>query len=285
MTSDQGTPPELRGDVAHPARVYDYWLGGRDNYAVDREVAERIIAADPTVLGGTRANRAFLQRAVRYLAEEAGIRQFLDIGSGLPTQNNVHEVAQRSAPESRVVYVDNDPIVLVHARALLTGTTEGRTEVVQADLREPGRLLEHPEVREVLDFAEPVAVLMVAMLHYVTAQHDPYGIVSAFRAAMAPGSHLVLSHITPELLEPQVADQVFGAFTRAGIPVARRGKAEIEAFLDGFEILEPGVVQVAGWRPDRDVPAGYRAAPVYAGVGAIRATGPRPGPAVTVSSP
>jgi len=192
--------------VAHPARVYDYWLGGKDNFPADREAAERAIAALPIIRVAARANRAFLGRAVRYLAAEAGIRQFLDIGTGLPTSPNVHEVAQAVAPESRIVYVDNDPIVLVHARALLTSGPQGVTSYVDADLRDPDTILR--AVAKTLDFTQPMAVMLVAILQFIAAAEDPHAIVARLLAAVPSGSYLVLSHPNGSCRVGEVAGSV-----------------------------------------------------------------------------
>ena len=182
----------LDTSVAHPARVYDYWLGGKDNFAADREAAERVLAVAPGLRFRVRANRAFLGRATRYLAAEAGIRQFLDIGTGIPTGDNTHEVAQRAAPDARVVYVDNDPIVLLHAQALLRSTPQGSTAYIQADLRDPGLILD--QAAGVLDFGQPVAVMLLGVLHLIQDSEDPWGIVARLMAATPAGSYLTISH-------------------------------------------------------------------------------------------
>jgi hypothetical protein len=185
-------PAEIDTTVAHPARVYDYWLGGKDNFAADREAAERVLAVTPGLRFRVQANRAFLARAVRFLATEAGIRQFLDIGTGIPTANNTHEVAQAAAPASRIVYVDNDPIVLAHARALLTSTPDGATAYLEADLRDPAAIL--TEAARTLDFEQPVALMLIGVLHLVQDSEDPYGLVARYLAALQHGSYLAISH-------------------------------------------------------------------------------------------
>jgi hypothetical protein len=228
--------------------MYDYGIGGKNHFAADREVAEKIFTAWPSGRVSGRENRAFLGRAVRYLAGEAGIRQFLDIGSGLPTTNNVHEVAQAVAPSSRVVYVDNDPLVLAHARALLTSAPEGRTAYIQADLREPLAILSDPVTREVLDFSRPVALMIVAILHYVPDEWKPTEILATLLDALPPGSFLVASHISAEH-DPAVA-----AFERAdraaGIPAQLRDSGEFARLaFSGLELVSPGVVPVSDWRP------------------------------------
>jgi trans-aconitate methyltransferase len=241
--------PEIDTSTAHPARMYDYYLGGKDNFPADHKAAEEVLAAAPSMRSMARENRKFLQRAVRYLAGEVGIRQFLDIGTGLPTQGNVHEIAQSVAPDARVVYVDNDPIVLTHSRALLDAES---TTVVQADLREPDAILEHPDVHKLIDFEQPMALLLVAVLHFIQDQDDPVGIVTRLRDAMAPGSYLAISHGTTDMenAREEIAAGVVRAYQRSTSPVVLRSRAEIERFLDGFDLVEPGLAQIHQWRPD-----------------------------------
>jgi hypothetical protein len=263
----EGWTAGINTDVAHPARMYDYYLGGKDNFPADREAAEQALAAAPAVREMARQNRAFLQRVVRFLAGEAGIRQFLDIGTGLPTQGNVHEIAQATMPDARVVYVDNDPIVVVHSDALLAGHN---TTAIQADLREPDAILDHPEVREVIDFDQPVAVLLVAVLHFIGDAEDPAGLVARLRDAMAVGSYLAISHGSSDLPrpEPKMAANVVRAYQRTSTPVVLRSHAQIERFFDGFELVGPGLLQIQHWRPDGpvpNVPGG-----IYGGVGRKR---------------
>jgi hypothetical protein len=234
-------------EVAHPARVYDYWLGGKDNFAADREAAEQVIAVRPTILADVRANRAFLGRVVRYLTTEAGIRQFLDIGTGLPSAENTHEVAQSVAPESRVVYTDNDPIVLSHARALLTSTPEGVTAYVDADVRDTAHVLE--EARKTLDLSAPVAVMLIAILHHLPDDDDPYGIVARLMEGVPSGSHLVLSHPASDIDTEAVAEVARRYNARVPAGQRRRSRAEVARFFDGLELLEPGIVQTNQWRP------------------------------------
>jgi S-adenosyl methyltransferase len=250
---DEGWTDEINTWVAHPARIYDYYLGGKDNFQADRETAEQALAATPSVREMARQNRAFLQRAVRFLAGQGGIRQFLDIGTGLPTQGNVHEIAQAIAPEARVVYVDNDPIVLAHSRALLDAPN---TAVVLGDLREPGQILEDPEVTKLIDFHRPMAVLLVAVLHFIRDSEDPDGICARLRTAMAPGSYLVISHGTADLqqAQPEVADKVVRAYQRSTAPVTLRSRAQVEGFFGDFELVDPGLEQIQRWRPDGPVP-------------------------------
>ncbi|GGL19117.1 hypothetical protein Sme01_36230 [Sphaerisporangium melleum] len=250
-------------DLSTPsvARMYDYYLGGKDNFEVDRECADEVLRRAPLVPVVAQANRDFLRRAVRYLARECGIRQFLDIGTGLPTQDNVHQVAQRVDPRVRVVYVDNDPLVLIHAQALLANNPN--TLALAGDLRQPWRILDDPHVRGVIDFREPVAVLLCGILHFIPDHDDPYGIVATLVHAMAPGSYLVVSHAERHRdLTPAT-----GAYDRASSPVVLRSLVEIAGFLNGLEWVEPGVVYLPLWRPDRPMPTDRLRVPAYGGVG------------------
>ena len=260
-----GAPQEINTNVAHPARVYDYWLGGKDNFPADRALAEHIMEVIPTMRAMAAANRAFLSRAVRYLAGEAGIRQFLDIGTGIPTSPNVHEVAQSVAPEARVVYVDNDPIVLAHARALLTSRDVGETAFILADLREPEKILAHPTLQATLDLDQPVALLLVAILLYFRDSDDPYGIVSTLLERLPSGSYLVLSHPTADF-DPQAMGGAVAAAEQSGVTLVPRTQAETAAFFRGLELVEPGVVPVLAWRPDEPV-ADAHGAYYWAGIG------------------
>ncbi|WP_423748149.1 SAM-dependent methyltransferase [Frankia canadensis] len=239
---------DLKTDQPHTARMYDYYLGGKDHFPADREAAEAAIAAFPNARTTARQNRAFMNRTVRYLAGEAGIRQFLDIGTGIPTSPNLHEVAQEIVPEARIVYTDNDPIVLAHARALLVSTPQGRTTYVEADLRDVERILEAPQLSATLDLSRPVALSMVAIGHFIPDVGDPYGIVRRFLAALPSGSYLVLSHGTADH-DPGM-EQMADIYRGRGIPFRNRNKAEVERFFDGLELVDPGVVLVHYWRPD-----------------------------------
>jgi hypothetical protein len=240
--------PVIDTTKPHSARVYDYYLGGKDHFAADRETAERAMRSWPAVRTAVRENRAFLGRAVRYLASEAGIRQFLDIGAGLPSAANVHEVAQAVAPESRVVYVDNDPIVLAHARALLRGSSEGRTAYIDADLREPERILASPQVRETLDLRRPVALMLVAVLHFLPDADDPAGLVATLLDALPAGSYLVASHVTPEH-DPAGVGGLVRTYRQGGISAQARTAADFAALAFGaLEMIDPGVVLVSEWR-------------------------------------
>jgi SAM-dependent methyltransferase len=231
----------------HSARVYDYYLGGKDHFAVDRETGEKAMESWRAVRSAVRENRAFLGRAVRYLASDKGIRQFLDIGTGLPSGDNVHEVAQAVAPESRIVYVDNDPIVLAHARALLTSTPEGRTAYIESDLRDPQKILASPAVAETLDLSQPVALMLVAILHFLVDEDDPAGIVASLLDALAPGSYLVASHVSPEH-DPAGVRGLEATYRKGGIPAQVRTAADFTALaFDGLELIDPGVVLVSEW--------------------------------------
>ena len=240
-------PPSFDITRAHPARVYDYWLGGKDNYEADREAAEQFIEAMPNILAGVRANRAFLRRAVQYLAGEAGIRQFLDIGTGLPTAENTHEVDQAIAPESRIVYVDNDPIVLAHARALLTSTAQGATAYVDADARDTGKILE--AAAKVLDFSQPIAVMSLLVLQYVPDEDHPEEIVSRLMDAVPSGSYLTISDTTTEIDTERVTNGTARLNARLGPARSTlRTRAQIAGYFDGLELVEPGIVPLPQWR-------------------------------------
>jgi hypothetical protein len=227
--------------------VYNYWLGGKDNFQADRDAAEYVIANSPVVLVNVRAQRAFLARVVRYLAAEAGIRQFLDVGTGLPTADNTHEVAQRAAPESRIVYVDNDPVVLLHARELLTSSPEGATSYLEADARDTETIL--TGAARTLDFSQPVAVMILGVLHSIPDADDPYGLVRRLMAAVPSGSYLVLSQMASDVLQ-RATDTMRAYNERGGVPVTPRSHAEVSRFFAGLELLEPGVTSPNCWRPD-----------------------------------
>ncbi len=250
--SERAPAPEIDTTVAHEARVYDYWLGGKDNFEADRALGDAMIHAIPSLPAMARENRAFLGRAVRYLVSEAGIRQFLDIGTGIPTAGNVHEIAQQVAPESRVLYVDHDPIVLAHARALMTSTPEGRTEFIMADLREPKSITSAPELARTLDMDKPVALMLVAILMYFHDNEGVYDWVSTLVDSLPPGSYVAITHPTADFDAASMAGAVAAA-TQAGITLVPRSKSEVERFFDGLEFVEPGVVPVMDWHPDRPV--------------------------------
>jgi SAM-dependent methyltransferase len=249
--------------VAHIARVYDYWLGGKDNFAADRAAGEHAIKAFPNIPLSARANRAFLARAVRFLAGEVGIRQFLDIGTGIPAANNTHEVAQYVAPESRVVYVDNDPVVLTHARALLTSNTTGATDYIDADLRDPRPILERAS--RTLDFERPVAVMLMAILQHVSDEDDPYAVVAALRDALPPGSYLALSHPASDIDAEEMGKMAEVLNQMMAEKVTFRDRASVARFFDGLELADPGVVQASKWRPGSEAESTSPAA-LWAGV-------------------
>ena len=250
--------------VAHQARIYDYWLGGKDNFAADREAADQAVAAYPPILRGVRAQRAFLARAVGYLAAEAGVRQFLDIGTGIPTANNTHEVAQAADPGARVVYVDNDPMVLAHARALLTGVREGSTAYLDADLREPDKIL--AGAAGLLDFGQPVAVLLIGIVQLIPDADDPHAIVARLVEAVPPGSWLAVYHPASDIDRDRVAEAVRRVNARTAGTTTLRTHAEITRFFDGLRLLEPGLVQVQQWQPGSAAPDDGQQIAAYAGL-------------------
>ncbi|WP_307796952.1 SAM-dependent methyltransferase [Actinomadura barringtoniae] len=240
----------IDASTPHIARIYDYWLGGKDNFAADREAAEKVIEATPAVLPGVRANRRFLGRAVRYMADQ-GVRQFLDLGTGIPASNNTHEVAQAIDPDARVVYVDNDPIVLAHAHALLTSAT-GTVDYLEADAREVGAILE--TAAKTLDLSKPVGIMLIAILHCIPDEDDPKGIVDALLDAVPAGSHLAISHPAIDQV-PEYSAKAEASLTKSmGMKVTFRRREQVQAFCDGLELVEPGVVPAQEWRPDPDVP-------------------------------
>ncbi|GGT22535.1 SAM-dependent methyltransferase [Streptomyces chromofuscus] len=232
----------------HTARIWNYWLGGKDNYEVDRAAGDQIRQLHPGIGEYARADRLFLGRAVRHLVSDVGIRQFLDIGTGLPTADNTHEVAQRTAPEARIVYVDNDPLVLAHARALLTSTSEGRTDYLDEDLRNVDAILEH--AAKTLDFTQPVALILLGVVIFLRDDEDPYGVVRRLMDALPPGSHLVLSHTITSPSMPDV-DEAVTFWNEHGTPkLTQRTPEAVTRFFDGLELLEPGVVSCSRWRPE-----------------------------------
>jgi hypothetical protein len=262
---------KINTSTPNPARIYDYLLGGKDNFPADREVAEQLLAIAPVAVDVVEDNRSFLRRAVRFLTREAGIRQFIDLGSGLPTQGNVHEIAQAIAADARVVYVDNDAMVVTHSRALLAGDN---TVAIQADLREPEVILGHPEVRELINFDQPIALLLMAILHFIPDEEDPFEIVARFRGALPTGSYLAISHGTRDI--PVRPDMSAEEMTEMGTKVEQlyqlttaslvtRTRAQVERFFDGLDLLDPGLVEIQLWRPDSRnsmLPGGF-----YGGVG------------------
>ena len=246
--SDSPSFPEIDATVASSARIYNYWLGGKDHYPVDREMGEQIRAVLPGIVEMARDQRAFLVRMVTYLAREAGVRQFLDIGTGLPTANNTHEVAQRVAPEARIVYVDNDPVVLVHARALLTSTPEGATDYLDADLREPDKILQG--AAQTLDFTQPVAITLLGVVHHVTDTDQAHAIVQRLLDAVPSGSYLVISHTTSTVTGAAMEEAVRLWNEAGSVPIVIRSPKELAGFFERLELVEPGVVSTTRWRPD-----------------------------------
>jgi SAM-dependent methyltransferase len=246
-------PPGVDPKRANTARVYDYLLGGSHNFLADQDAGRALAAVDPNARAFTRANRAFIGRAVRFLAG-AGIRQFLDIGSGIPTQGNVHEVAQDAAPDSRVAYVDVDPVAIAHSKAILAGNDQ--TAIIEADLHEPGKILTHPATERMIDFSQPVGLLLVAVLHFIADADDPWRIVATLRDALAPGSYLVVGQATNE--DHTAVNEAFEKMYNRSVStrINLRRRAEIQRFFDGFTLVDPGLVYVSLWRPDSpaDVP-------------------------------
>ncbi|WP_205751897.1 SAM-dependent methyltransferase [Cryptosporangium phraense] len=242
---------DLNSEVPHSARVYDYLLGGKDNFAADRSAAARILEASPGLPISMRANRTYMARAARFLAQQ-GVRQFLDIGAGLPTSPNLHNVVQQVDPTARVVYIDNDPIVSVHARALLTSTSEGRTAYLDGDVRNPEGLLASPEVLDTLDLSKPVGLCLIAILQFVTDEAEAHRIVDTLLTALAPGSALAISTVTAH--NPQ-AVAAAARYTSGGIPAKPRTDDEVRALFRGLDLVEPGVVLVNRWRPDDEAAA------------------------------
>ncbi len=258
-----GDPPAFDTTVAHPARVYDYWLGGKDNFQADRDAAEQAAAAYPNILPGVQANRAFLRRAVKYLAGEQGIRQFIDIGTGLPANDHTHQIAQEIAPESRIVYVDNDPIVLTHARALLTSTEEGATAYVDADARDTATILR--EAAQLLDFSQPVAVMALLILQYIPDADHPGQLISTIMDAMPPGSYLTVTDTTRDIHADQGAavTETLNSRMRTA-QLTMRTREEILRYFDRLDLVDPGLVPLPYWRPESE-PSGLLNA--YAGMG------------------
>jgi hypothetical protein len=263
----EASVPQIDISRPHTARMYDYYLGGKNHFAADRELADKVLASMPSARTAARENRAFMGRAVQFLAAEAGVRQFLDIGTGLPTTNSVHEVAQAVTPSARVMYVDNDPLVLAHAAALLTSSPEGRTDYIQADLRDPESILAHPSVREVLDFGQPVALMLVAILHFILDEARPADIVATLLSPLPAGSYLVASHGTTEH-DPVGPAAGQAAYRASGVTGRARNSDEFaQLAFSGLELVPPGVVLVSEWRPDGPGPRPSAAeVSIYGGV-------------------
>lgn len=248
--ADAGEPQvDLQLDRPHPARVYDYLLGGKDNFAADRAAAQAGLEANPNSRIPPRENRAFLRRVVRYLARDAGISQFLDIGTGIPTSPNVHEIAQDAVPAARVVYVDNDPIVLAHARALLTSGPVGKTAYIDADVRNIDRILSSADLRQTLDMSQPVGLLLIAVMHFIADEDDPWDLAARLLAELPAGSYLALSHLTGDF-DPAAWEGVAAVYRRSGVTMQVRPLAAVERFFTGLDLLDPGVVSLPRWRPD-----------------------------------
>jgi hypothetical protein len=254
-SSDEWTDPfEIDTTVAHPARRYNYLLGGTDNFEADRVSGDAVAADFPGIRVAMIENRRFLRRVVTYLVKEAGIRQFLDIGTGIPSADNVHEVAQSIAPESRVVYVDNDPIVLAHARTLLATADTGATAYIHADLREPQQILDHPDLQKTLDMSRPVALILIAVVHFLLDDDDPYGRVGVLSDALAPGSYVAISHATADFWSAKVAEELDAVAkredSRSRDPFQFRDRAAVARFLDGMELVSPGIQAISDWRSE-----------------------------------
>lgn len=267
--TDGADPFYIDITIAHPARIYDWLLGGTDNFAVDRQAGEHIASAYPggieAARGDIRANRRFLAEAVRFLVGERGVRQFLDIGTGIPNQDNVHAVAQDTAADARIVYVDHDPVVLAHAHELLRSTPEGTAAYIHGDLQNPEHILE--QAAETLDLTKPVAIMLVGILHFVYDQDDPYGIVSRLLDAVPAGSYLVVSHLASDIQPEEMAEMVSRARQSTPDGGVLRSHAEVLRFFDGLDLVEPGLVSVDRWRPGiATTTAGERTIPIYCGV-------------------
>jgi S-adenosyl methyltransferase len=260
-------PGDIDATRPNVARIYDYLLGGKDNFAADREAAKLLLKAAPDMAGIVRDNRSFIGRVVRFLAEEAGIRQFIDLGGGLPTQTNVHEMAQAVAPEARVVYVDNDPVVWSHGQALLAHGEQ--VAMIHADLREPAVVLGHPDVLALIDLTQPVAVVCASVLHFVPDSDEPHRVMAEYRGRLAAGSYLAISHGSTGLTEDhdQVVDGVTSVYRQASAQLHVRSRTDVQRFFDGFEMAEPGLVWINEWRPDPGVPAAGQPQSLLGGLG------------------
>ncbi|WP_191837239.1 SAM-dependent methyltransferase [Catellatospora chokoriensis] len=249
---EEVAPPGVDTSTPHSARMYDWWLGGKDNFAADRAMGDAFIQAIPTIKTMAKENRKFLGRAVNYLVADAGVRQFLDIGTGIPTRPNLHEDAQAVAPETRVVYVDNDPIVLAHARALLVSSEQGRSEYIHADLRKPQEILSDPALLQTLDLSKPVALMMVAVLMLLKDAEDPWGHTRELMDALPSGSYLTITHPGREFDE-EAMEVIRSSAERGGMTVIPRTKADVARFFEGWDLVEPGVVPVMAWHPDGEL--------------------------------
>lgn len=250
----------------HSARMYDYYLGGKDHFAIDKQAAENVAEVYPGIFTCARENRAFMHRATRVLATEYGIRQWLDIGTGIPTEPNLHQVAQSVVPEARVVYADNDPLVLKYAERLMRSTPQGRTTYIEADVNDPGSLVDAPELAELLDLSKPVALSLNALMHFVTDAQKPYDIVARLMDALPSGSALALSHCTPDF-DPETWQKVTDIYNNAGTPVQFRSHDAVARFFDGLDLLEPGVTVGHRWRPDIIPEFSHAEVSLWTGVG------------------
>ncbi|HEV7708420.1 MAG TPA: SAM-dependent methyltransferase [Asanoa sp.] len=258
-------PPGIDVTVPHSARMYDWWIGGKDNFAADRAMGAAFVEAIPSIRTMARANREFMHRAVRFISGEAGVHQFLDIGTGIPTRPNVHEIAEATGAETRVVYVDNDPIVLAHVRALQVGGEHGKTAYIDADLRRPDKILEHPELRRTLVAGEPVGLLLIAVLMLLAEEDDPFGVVAKLLDALPSGSYVAISHPGHDF-DPAAMATVVAAATQGGMTLVPRDREQVSRFFAGWDLVEPGVSPVLGWRPDGEPPVDPDAAYYWAGV-------------------
>ncbi|MEV4628478.1 SAM-dependent methyltransferase [Micromonospora sp. NPDC049523] len=258
-------PPGIDTSLPHSARMYDYWIGGKDNFAADRAMGDAFAAAIPSIRTMAQENRAFMHRVVRYLTGEAGIRQFLDIGTGIPTRPNVHEIAQAIAPQTRVAYVDHDPIVLVHARALMVSGTEGETVYLDADLREPGKILADPDLTATLDLERPVGLLLIAILMLMADEDDPWEKVATLLDALPSGSYVAITH--PGLdFDPEAMGGIATAANQGGMTLVPRVRDDVARFFADWELVEPGVVPVMAWHPEGTPPADPNGAYYWSGV-------------------
>jgi hypothetical protein len=263
--ADQAELPGTGQAIPNVAGMWDYYLGGNENTDADREAARLVLGAAPDVPLAALENREFLKHAVRFLAAESGICQFIDIGPGLPTRGNVHQLARGHNPHPRVAYVDNDPAVLTRGSVYLDGLAD--VILIPGDLRDPGGILGHPELRRVIDFSQPIALSMTLLLHFVRDEEDPYGCVARLCDALCPGSYLVISHVTRENRDEAALGQIAGAYDQATAPMVMRTKDQVKRFFAGFEIVEPGIVFLSQWRPSTEYYAGGGTRWVYAGVG------------------
>lgn len=256
--------PGIDATTPSPARLYDYFLGGTDNYEVDRQIADQLLRIAPELRDLSLDNRKFLIDAVEHCARQ-GVRQFIDIGSGLPTQKNVHEAAQSVAPDARTVYLDNDPSVLPHAQALIQG--DPNTVYLQADARDYPAVLRHPEIARMIDFTQPVAVILVAVVHFIGDADDPYGVVAGYVDHLCPGSYLILAHVTDDDIDPELGERMFALNSQLKVPLTYRSKAQITRFFDGLDFVGPGLVDLGHWSPQGEIDAPPRKLHSYCGVG------------------